>query len=1136
MAIVNLIHKRVGNDIRLAVQVLDNGVALDWSSVTHIYASLQSDSQRIRMGMCVVDGPDPQDTTKLRLTYPAKSSQYTGVARLVLECNYMGSTATLDTPAFVFVGHTAEEGTGPVDVEIPASVDPETNNLQILVADVDTSVLDDAIQAAYDAADAANEAAQTAEASVSHFTGGTTGQVLSKMSDADYDFKWDDPGTVGSIAWGHITGTLNDQTDLKSALDSKQATISDLSDIRSGAEAGATAVQPGDLATVATSGSYSDLLNKPSIPSAPGTLNTDNSSAQSVNSSEALSGTVKLHKVSKTGSYNDLNNKPSLATVATSGSYNDLSNKPSIPAAQVNSDWNAGSGVAQILNKPTIPAAPGTLNTNNSGAQTVSSSEALSGAVKLHKISKTGSYADLNNKPTIPSISLNGSTTTSPSFYAPTGAGTLGQVLTSNGSGAPTWQDAPSGAEGEIVYLENLPGYASDLSPSAMRIFLQGAIDYVAQNRAELVFPKGGIFTIDIPEAHTTSYDCEGGDGLQIPSDITIDFNFSTINIEANHWYCYNILHILPTSQNITMKNGYIVGDRDDHVMSYTISAGTRGTTDEWNYCMLVEGPGKVVLENMDFSKVRGDGIYFTGQHLYNHTLPISGDMVLDNYDVDTSGALQAGSNVISTVFLTINDYYTITANQAGIPTYLVPRSTTDRQNANIEESRFLKISYYDGGETFISQETVMMGDAMTVPTGAVKFRITQQVGNVADTHIFWVMNVLWNALSQIVRCSIHDCGRNGLVIMVCQKLVVEQCRMANIFGTNNQVGIDLEGVSYIQGDIVVRDCVVDNPGYNGMAIPAGKHVLVENCDFYGCGIYSYGDDIHISNCKATSIEQGYNYDTIYDTDLVYPKSTITGCECETLRADYAVVSGCKVTGSASGTIAHRGNEKVAPVFLDCELADTEQGIRTFIRCTFMSDNNDAWSFSACDLRLLECKLTVPRLITTGTATVRLENCELVGTNSGNTLFSFASDYCVGNKITTISANAGAKFNFIPVGEICHFERNTYGGAFFNTAITLKAATTTSHVAASCVVVRDNVLKSSATSSGCTFFNIPAFLKDARLYFINNGSYGGVTNWTDFSLTGIQAGDALAIYEDGTYSKTNLIQLSDARIKRLMWQ
>ena len=39
-----------------------------------------------------------------------------------------------------------------------------------------------------------------------------------------------------------------------------------------------------------------------------------------------------------------------------SESYNDLTDKPTIPAAQVNSDWNASSGVEEILNKPTIPS------------------------------------------------------------------------------------------------------------------------------------------------------------------------------------------------------------------------------------------------------------------------------------------------------------------------------------------------------------------------------------------------------------------------------------------------------------------------------------------------------------------------------------------------------------------------------------------------------------------------------------------------------------------------------------------------------------------------------------------------------------------------------------------------------------
>lgn len=49
---------------------------------------------------------------------------------------------------------------------------------------------------------------------------------------------------------------------------SKQDKITDLSSIRSGAAKGETAVQPGNLSEVATSGSYNDLSNKPTIPSA----------------------------------------------------------------------------------------------------------------------------------------------------------------------------------------------------------------------------------------------------------------------------------------------------------------------------------------------------------------------------------------------------------------------------------------------------------------------------------------------------------------------------------------------------------------------------------------------------------------------------------------------------------------------------------------------------------------------------------------------------------------------------------------------------------------------------------------------------------------------------------------------------
>jgi len=43
-----------------------------------------------------------------------------------------------------------------------------------------------------------------------------------------------------------------------------------------------------------------------------------------------------------------------------------IKNKPTIPAAQVNSDWDATSGVAEILNKPTIPTATSDLTNDGS--------------------------------------------------------------------------------------------------------------------------------------------------------------------------------------------------------------------------------------------------------------------------------------------------------------------------------------------------------------------------------------------------------------------------------------------------------------------------------------------------------------------------------------------------------------------------------------------------------------------------------------------------------------------------------------------------------------------------------------------------------------------------------------------------
>lgn len=63
-------------------------------------------------------------------------------------------------------------------------------------------------------------------------------------------------------------------------------------------------------------------------------------------------------------------------------------------------------------------------------------------------------WSNVSDKPTIPIITLNGSATTSPSFYAPTSVGTNGYVLKSSGSGAPTWTSATL-TDTQVTVAEN---------------------------------------------------------------------------------------------------------------------------------------------------------------------------------------------------------------------------------------------------------------------------------------------------------------------------------------------------------------------------------------------------------------------------------------------------------------------------------------------------------------------------------------------------------------------------------------------------------------------------------------------------------------------------------------------------------
>jgi len=175
---------------------------------------------------------------------------------------------------------------------------------------------------------------------------------------------------------------VQETSDRESADTTLQNNIDTEASTRSSADT-ALGTRIDNLHAVASSGSYADLINKPSLFS---------------------------------GSYTDLSNKPSLF----SGNYNDLSNKPSLFSGSYNdlSDVPAGTDLTGYATESyvntavsnLVDSAPSALNTLNELAAALGDDSNFSTTITNALANKantsdifSGNYNDLSNKPTIPS-------------------------------------------------------------------------------------------------------------------------------------------------------------------------------------------------------------------------------------------------------------------------------------------------------------------------------------------------------------------------------------------------------------------------------------------------------------------------------------------------------------------------------------------------------------------------------------------------------------------------------------------------------------------------------------------------------------------------------------------------------------
>ena len=164
MSTITLPNIRVSSDLEIRLKLKDGGVAIDWSTLTNIKASIYSDRQRSLAGRCDI-AIDEEDSTILVCRYSANKPQYPGVNRVIVSCTYDGETKTYDKPAFTFVRWTDDQAGQSITID-----DPDID-VEITVEDISSSILQEAVEAANSAAERANDAAAAAEHMVDIHTG-----------------------------------------------------------------------------------------------------------------------------------------------------------------------------------------------------------------------------------------------------------------------------------------------------------------------------------------------------------------------------------------------------------------------------------------------------------------------------------------------------------------------------------------------------------------------------------------------------------------------------------------------------------------------------------------------------------------------------------------------------------------------------------------------------------------------------------------------------------------------------------------------------------------------------------------------------------------------------------------------------
>jgi len=304
---------------------------------------------------------------------------------------------------------------------------------------------------------------------------------------------------------------------------------------------------------------------------------------------------------------------------------------------------------------------------------------------------------------------------------------------------------------------------------------------------------------------------------INMVPDMTLELEDGAVLMkEPNDNEDYQILYIGYGVDNVTIRGGKFVGDRDQHDYSrkdHPYSSGTH----EGGVGIVALGARNLKIEGIEAYNFTGDAIIIGGR----------GQKIRDLYAHHfVPGAFDAGGNP------TAAEGWIRTADPVPLNHELFRQEPYFELSNNINLPADFELIFLDSSGKMIGSKLEAKGrQRFRIPEGAASFHLAFERATNPGSYV----EVWWRVPSQnvVVREShLHHNRRQGITVGGADNVLIEHNTIHDISGIAPQSGVDVEGGygenGFLNTNIVIRNNTFYNNGAYDVILFDGNNAVVE--------------------------------------------------------------------------------------------------------------------------------------------------------------------------------------------------------------------------------------------------------------------------------------------------------------------